>query len=175
MRTPALVAVAITTALLTGCSGGADPGSPAATPAAAGGVTSARSETPDPVVAESARQTEKPTDAALSEDTEAICAQAGRTSASFGKTVAEDSRLLAQAAGEGAEAKARAREKATRDVENFSFALLDMSKLAGDPAVKKALATMGAQVTALKGDVTKIDDKKLAQLKSTLDKACGRG
>lgn len=176
MRIPALVAVAITAVFLTGCSGGdSEAAGPGPTPAAAGGgVTSAAA----PSAAEPggpAEQTEKPTDAALSEDTEAICAQAGRTSTSFGKTFAEDYQLLIQAAGEGAEAKARAEEKVTRDVENFSYALLDMSKLAGDPAVKKALASMGAQVTALKGDVTKIDDKKLAQLQNTLDKACGRG
>jgi hypothetical protein len=50
-----------------------------------------------------------------------------------------------------------------------------MSKLAADPAVKKALSTMGAQVTALKGDVTKLDEKKLTELHAVLDKACGRG
>ena len=64
--------------------------------------------------------------------------------------------------------------KTTRDVENYSFALNDMSKLAADPTLKQALADMGRQVTALKGDVRKIDDKKLDKLRSTLDKACGK-
>ncbi|BEL09436.1 hypothetical protein Q0Z83_076270 [Actinoplanes sichuanensis] len=163
MRIPALVptlaAVAISAVLLTGCSGSDEPPAPA---------------TPDGS-APAAQQTEKPTDAALSEDTEAICAQASRTSNEFGKTFAEDYQLLVRAAAEGAEAKAKAQEKVTRDLQNFSFALLDMSKLAADPAVKKALSSMGAQVTALKGDVTKVDEKKLAELHAVLDKACGRG
>ncbi|GGN28273.1 PBP1b-binding outer membrane lipoprotein LpoB [Actinoplanes campanulatus] len=161
MRTPALASMALAALLLAGCSGG-DPA-----PTAAG---------PTPAVAGSAAATtEKPTDTALAEDTEAICAQASRTSTSFGTTFAEDYQLLIKAAAEGAEAKAKAREKVTRDVENFSFALLDMSKLASDAELKKALAAMGAQITALKGDVAKIDDKKLAALHATLDKACGRG
>jgi PBP1b-binding outer membrane lipoprotein LpoB len=163
MRIPALAVVAISAVLLTGCSGGDDPATPAAqgaAPAAADGAS---------------QQTEKPTDTALSEDTEAICAQASRTSNEFGKTFAEDYQLLIKAAAESKEAKARAQEKVSRDLENFSFALLDMSKLAADPTVKKALSAMGAQVTALKGDVSKVDEKKLAGLHSVLDKACGRG
>jgi hypothetical protein len=166
MRIPALAVMAISAALLTGCSGGDEPSAPAAqapAPAAAGGSAAA------------AQQTEKPTDTALSEDTGAICAQASRTSNDFGKTFAEDYQLLIKAAAESKEAKARAQEKVTRDLQNFSFALLDMSKLAADPAVKKALSSMGAQVTALKGDVTKVDEKKLAELHAVLDKACGRG
>ncbi|GIE82623.1 hypothetical protein Aph02nite_85730 [Actinoplanes philippinensis] len=166
MRIPALAAVAISAVLLTGCSGGDEPASPAAqapAPAAADGSAPA------------AQQTEKPTDAALSADTEAICAQAGRTSNDFGKTFAEDYQLLIRAAAESKEAKAKAQEKVTRDLQNFSFALLDMSKLAADAEVKKALSTMGAQVTALKGDVTKLNEKKLTELHAVLDKACGRG
>ncbi|MEU4626077.1 hypothetical protein AB0G04_39635 [Actinoplanes sp. NPDC023801] len=165
MRIPALAAVAISAVLLTGCSGGDEPAAPAAPgPAAAvAGEAAAASQ-----------QAEKPTDTALSEDTEAICAQASRTSNEFGKTFAEDYQLLIKAAAEGKESKARAQQKVTRDLENFSFALLDMSKLVADPAVKKALSTMGAQVTALKGDISKVDDKKLARLHSVLDKACGR-
>ncbi|GIF37351.1 hypothetical protein [Actinoplanes xinjiangensis] len=163
MRIPALAAVAISAVMLTGCSGGDEPSAPAAqAPAADAG-------------APASQQSEKPTDTALSEDTEAICAQASRTSNEFGKTFAEDYQLLIRAAAEGKEAKAKAQEKVTRDLQNFSFALLDMSKLAADPAVKKALGTMGAQVTALKGDVTKVDEKKLADLHTVLDKACGRG
>jgi hypothetical protein len=162
MRIPALAVVAISAVLLAGCSGGDDP----ATPAASAGVDGATG---------TSQQTEKPTDTALSEDTEAICAQASRTSNEFGKTFAEDYQLLIKAAAESQEAKAKAQEKVSRDLENFSFALLDMSKLAADPTVKKALSAMGAQVTALKGDVSKVDEKKLADLHGVLDKACGRG
>ncbi|GAA0431019.1 hypothetical protein Aca07nite_17590 [Actinoplanes capillaceus] len=170
MRTPALAFVALAALLLAGCSGG-DPAPTAAGPTpAVGGSAAATTEKPTGTAT-----TEKPTDTALAEDTEAICAQASRTSTSFGTTFAEDYQLLIKAAAEGAEAKARAQEKVTRDVENFSFALLDMSKLASDAELKKALAAMGAQITALKGDVAKIDDKKLAALHATLDKACGRG
>jgi hypothetical protein len=163
MRRPLAALAALSFAVLAaGCSAGDDAGAekaaekPAAAPAPV-----------DPVTAASA-------DAALSGDTTAICAQAARTSTSFGTTFAADYKLLIDAASQGAEAKAQARQKAARDVESFSYALLDMSKLAGDPAVKKALATMGAQVTALKGDLAKIDDKKLADLHATLDQACGK-
>ena len=114
-------------------------------------------------------------DAALSGNTEAICAQASRTSTSFGTTFAADYRLLIEASGKSAQAKSEATAKVTRDVENFSFALLDMSKLASDPRLKKALAAMGTQVKALKGELDEINDKKLADLHATLDKACGRG
>jgi len=43
----------------------------------------------------------------------------------------------------------------------------------GDPALKKALAAMSRRVTALNGDVSKIDDRELAGLRTTLDEACG--
>jgi hypothetical protein len=70
---------------------------------------------------------------------------------------------------------AKAKQKTTRDMENYSFALKDMAKLASDPALKAALSDMGAQVTALKGDVRKIDADRLTKLGETLDKACGNG
>jgi ABC-type methionine transport system ATPase subunit len=47
-----------------------------------------------------------------------------------------------------------------------------MSRLAADPALKRALAEMGQQVSVLKGDVRKLDEKKLASLQTTLDDAC---
>jgi hypothetical protein len=49
-----------------------------------------------------------------------------------------------------------------------------MSKLAADPALKAALADMGKQVKALKGDVRKLDTAQLTKLQETLDKACGK-
>jgi hypothetical protein len=161
MRIHILAAAALATALLAGCTGG-EPATTAAAPPPAGQQ-------------QSAATTEKPTDTALAEDTEAICAQASRTSNEFGKTFAADQQLLAKAAAEGAAEKARAQEKVTRDLQSFSYALLDMSKLASDAEVKKALAAMGAKVTALKGDIAKVDDKTLADLHGVLDKACGRG
>jgi hypothetical protein len=156
MRRPLAALAALSCALLAaGCSG------------AEKGAANDAAQAVDPVVAASA-------DAALSSDTKAICAQAARTSTSFGTTFAADYQLLIDAGSKNAAAKAQAREKAARDVDSFSFALLDMSKLASDPALKKALGTMGAQVTALKGDLSKIDDAKLADLHATLDQACGK-
>ncbi|MEV6306727.1 hypothetical protein AB0M02_45530 [Actinoplanes sp. NPDC051861] len=174
MRHTLFVAAGLSALLLAGCSSD----EPEATPAAADVVSSA---TAAPAEAGTTPAADTPAgpdaaagDAALSKDTDAICEQASRTSTSFGKTFTEDYRLLIEAASQGGQAETEAKQKASRDVENFSFALLDMSKLAADPEVKKALATMGAQVTALKGDLSKIDDKKLAKLQATLDKACGK-
>jgi hypothetical protein len=166
MRRPLAALAALSFALLAaGCSGDPDTtAAPAAGTPAAGPATTVSA---DPAAAASA-------DAALSADTKAICDQAARTSTSFGSTFAADYKLLIDAAAQGGAAQAQAREKASRDVESFSYALLDMSKLASDPALKKALATMGAQVTTLKGDLAKIDDKKLADLHATLDAACGK-
>jgi hypothetical protein len=167
MRRPLAAAAALSFALLAaGCSGD-DPAPTAATGTPDAATAAATTVAPDPVAAASA-------DAALSSDSKAICEQAARTSTGFGDTFAADLKLLKAASGKGAEAKTQARQKATRDVESFSFALLDMSKLASDPALKKALGSMGAQVTALKGDLAKINGKKLAALHATLDQACGK-
>ncbi|RAK39962.1 hypothetical protein B0I29_104504 [Actinoplanes lutulentus] len=183
MRTH-LYAVAGLSALLLavgGCSGGdsgtsAAPAAGAGSTAAAGTAAEATSTAAvtdpgaaaDPAASKVAGKTG---DAALAADTEAICAQASRTSAQFGKIFIEDYNRVLELSGQ---AKTDAEQKATRDVENFSYALLDMSKLAADSGLKKALAAMGDQVTALKGDLADLDDKKLAGLHATLDKACGR-
>jgi hypothetical protein len=58
-------------------------------------------------------------------------------------------------------------------VQNYSYALNDLAKLAADPAVSTALADMSKQVNALKGDLRKLDETKLNGLRSTLDQACG--
>jgi hypothetical protein len=114
-------------------------------------------------------------DAALSGNTRAICDQAAKTGGQFGAMFAQDLKLLIEAeTAQDQELSGKVKQKTTRDVQNYSFALNDMSKLAADPTVKQALADMGKQVTALKGDVRKIDDKKLDKLRSTLDKACGK-
>jgi ABC-type sugar transport system substrate-binding protein len=49
-----------------------------------------------------------------------------------------------------------------------------MSKLAAAQAVAKALGDMGKQVSAFKADISAIDEEKLAGLRATLDKACGK-
>ena len=133
---------------------------PAATPAAAPSV--------DPKVAASA-------DAALSQDSKAICDQAGRTGTTFGDTFIADLKLQLDAKNKGAQAQAEAKQKISQDVSNYSYALADMSKLAGDPTLKSALKQMSDQVTAFSGDVAKINADKMSQLSDTLDKACGKG
>jgi hypothetical protein len=176
MRTVLLAAAGLSALLLTGCS--ADQPE-ASAPAPASSVAGAA--TPEGGAPAASAGVEAPAgpdaaagDAALSADSEAICEQASRTSTSFGKTFAQDYQLLIEASGKDAQAKQQAKQKVARNVDNFSFALLDMSKLAAEPKLKKALAAMGAEVKALKGDLDKIDDKKLAGLHATLDKACGR-
>jgi hypothetical protein len=114
-------------------------------------------------------------DAALSGNTQAICNQAAKTGGQFGSMFAQDLKLLIDAeSAKDTDMSGKVRQKTARDVENYSFALNDMSKLAADPVVKQALADMSKQVTALKGDVRKIDDKKLDKLRGTLDQACGK-
>ncbi|HET6531767.1 MAG TPA: hypothetical protein VFH03_14320 [Actinoplanes sp.] len=114
-------------------------------------------------------------DARLSGNTAAICNQAAKTGADFAKTFAANLELQIDAASASDPAAAQqAEQKSTRDVQNYSYALNDLSKLAADPAVKKALADMSKQVNALKGDLRKLDGAKLGSLRSTLDEACGR-
>jgi hypothetical protein len=173
MRTVLLAVAGLSALLLTGCSADQPEASaPAGAPSAAGvsvpeGGAPASGGVDAPAGPDAAAG-----DAALSEDSEAICEQATRTSTGFGKTFAENLQLISSATDKPARKQAKA--KATRDVQNFSFALLDMSQLASEPELKKALGAMGAEVKALSGDLDKIDDKKLAKLQATLDKACGR-
>jgi len=113
-------------------------------------------------------------DAALSGNSEAICQQATKTRGDAAKNFAQDVKLLIDAqSAQDADLVAKAKAKSARDVENFSYALTDMSKLASEPALKAALADMGRQVKVLKGDVRKIDAARLDKLQETLDKACG--
>jgi len=139
---------------------------------ALGGCTAAdksdkttESPKPDPSVA----------DAALSRDTKAICEQADRTGTAFGSALTADLKLQLDAKGKGAAATAQAKQKLSQDVSNYSYALGDMSKLAGDPTLKSTLKQMSGQVTAFSGDLTKIDATRLSQLSDTLDRACGKG
>jgi len=114
-------------------------------------------------------------DAALAGNTAAICTQAAKTGGQFTAAFTYDRKVLSEAeSAKDKDLAGKARQKTTRDVENYAYALTDMSKLVADPTVKKALATMGKQVTALKGDVSKLDDGKLRELGAILDKACGK-
>jgi len=122
----------------------------------------------DPSVAASA-------DAALSGNSKAICDQATRTGTAFGKTFLADLQSQVDAAGKGGQAGAEAKQRIEQDVSNYSYALADMAKLAHDAKLKAALKRMSQQVTALKGDVTKINASKMSAVTDTLDKACGKG
>jgi hypothetical protein len=170
MRSHLTAPAALGLLLLTGCSSGDDPaGDAAASAPAVGHGGSAVAPTPvDPAAAASA-------DAALGGNTKAICDQAARASAGFGETFIADLRLQIDAASKGGAAKTQAQQKISRDVQNYSYALADMAKLTTDPALKKALTRMSKEVTALKGDVTKINAEKMSALTATLDKACGKG
>jgi hypothetical protein len=158
-----LAAGALTAVLLlgAGCSAGGDTGGGVA-PSAAGNAGTGL-----PAVGPSAG------DAALAGNTDAICDQAAKTGGEFAATFAQDLKLLidAESAQDNAQA-AKVKAKTSRDVDNYAFALADMSKLAADPALKRALADMSQQVSVLKGDVRKLDAKKLAALRTTLDSAC---
>jgi hypothetical protein len=137
----------------------------AATPAGGAGATASAPAAASPAG-----------DAALSGNSQAICQQAAKTGGDAAKNFAQDLKLLIDAeSAQDADQAAKAKAKTTRDVENYSYALTDMSKLASDPALKAALADMGKQVTVLKGDVRKLDATRLQKLQETLDDACGAG
>jgi len=115
-------------------------------------------------------------DVALAGNSAAICQQAAKTGAGAAENFAADLKLRIDAeSAQDADQVAKAKAKTTRDVENYAYALTDMSKLASEPALKAALADMGKQVTTLKGDVLKMDAAVFAKLRETLDKACGKG
>ncbi|GGL14667.1 hypothetical protein [Mangrovihabitans endophyticus] len=180
----ALLMAGVLVAGAAGCSGASSDAGAAPSPAA--GVSGGPAPTPGATVSagadgstgadSSGGDAAAGGDAALSADTEAICDQAARTGQNFASVFAQDLQLLIESSSAQDEDQvAKAREKTARDVDSYAYALTDMSKLADDPTVKKALARMGKQVTALKGDVRELDDSKLAALSATLDKACGKG
>ena len=113
-------------------------------------------------------------DKALSGNTKAICAQAARTTTSFGQAFIADLQMQIDGASKGGEAKAAAQQKIDQDVSSFSSALSGMAELADNKALKSALTQMSKQVKAFKGDLSKINAEKMAALNATLDKACGR-
>lgn len=176
-RLPAAAVLTGALLLAAGCSGDPEPTGAAATPPAA--ATAASAGAPAAGATPDGSGTSAPGegtggDAALAGNTGAICDQARRTSGTFAATFAQDLKLLIEASSaDDPDLAAKAEEKTKRDVQNYSLALKDMSRLAADAKLKKALADMGKQVTALHGDVRKIDDRKLAALRGTLDSACG--
>ncbi len=182
MRRPLAAATLLTAAtavLLAGCSpdrpgsGAAGTAAPAPAPSVAA-VGPAGGSTGGAPAAGSSADAGAQGDAALSGNTGAICAQAAKTGVDFAATFAANVKLQIEAASAGEPgAVQRAEEKAARDVRNYSYALKDMAKLAADPALKKALNRMGDRVTALKGDVSTIDETELTGLRATLDEACG--
>ena len=160
--------------LLTGCSADktATSGGPTVAPAPAAGAPVGSAAASVAATAASGNAG----DVALAGNTQAICDQAGTTGEHAAATFAQDLQLLIDA--ESAKDKAAisaAQAKTSRDVENYAYALRDMSKLVADPAVKQALAAMSTSVEKLKGDVRKIDAKELGLLAGTLAKACGNG
>jgi hypothetical protein len=154
--------------LAAGCSATGGDATAAAGPTPNAGGSAAAQASVDPSVAAAG-------DKALSGNTKAICAQAARTTTSFGQAFIADLQLQIDARSKGGSAKALAQQKIDQDVSNFSSALAGMGKLADNKALKAALTQMSKQVKAFKGDVSKINAEKMASLTATLDKACGRG
>jgi hypothetical protein len=175
MRRLIAAAVTVTGALLlAGCS--TDKTAASETAAATTSPGAATGESPAPASRTPAAGAKDAGDAALSGDTAAICNQAAKTGGQAAATFAQDLKLLIDAeSAKDKAAVAQAQQKTTRDVQNYSYALKDMSKLVADPAVKKALADMAGSVDQLKGDVRKLDADDLGRLQGTLGKACGNG
>jgi hypothetical protein len=154
MRRLVVVAAAVLT--LAGCSTASEQQAPA--PAPAPGTT--------PLTGHAA---------ALAANTPAICDQAERTAGQFGARFEQDRQLMSEAAAsKDASRVAQASAKATQDVQNYVFALGDMSKLTTDPKVKAALAAASKQVGGLHGDVRRYDEATADKLTAALRTACGR-
>lgn len=170
-RSAALLVLPLLT-LAAGCSGSGGSAS-GATPAVggSGGATGAAGAAAVPSVGSSAAVA---ADKALSGNTKAICAQAQRTSTSFGQKFIGDLQAKIDAASQGADAKARAQEQIDQDVASYSSALSGMASLADDKPLKAALTQMSKQVKALKGDITKLNPEKMSAISANLDKACGK-
>ncbi|WP_305788836.1 hypothetical protein [Symbioplanes lichenis] len=164
-----LCAAALTSVVLLGaCSSSA--GSAPTVSAPGAGVSPAAGPSAAPESSSNAAAGDK----ALSDDSKAICDQAARVGAEAGKTFVADLQLLIDAeSAKDAASAAQAKEKTSRDVQNYSDALVDMASLANDPELKQALSGMGKQVAKLKGDVRKLDADALAALQDDLAEACG--
>lgn len=162
--------------LAAGCSTDKSGTEPGAAPAPApGGSAGASAAVSAPAAGAARSGGAEGGDAALKGNTAAICNQASKTSGDFAATFAQNLKLQIDAASaKDAAAAQKVEQKSLRDVQNYSYALTDMSKLAADKTVAKALGDMGKQVGAFKADISSIDEQKLADLRTTLDKACGK-
>jgi hypothetical protein len=142
----------------------------ATSPAAAGTGAATGPTPPSPKPA----LTGKAGDTALAGNTLAICNQVQKMTGQFASMWGQDRKLLEDAknAKDQPDLVSKVQEKSTRDVDNYAFALTDMSKLVADAKVKQALADTSKQVTALRGDVQKIDQGKLDGWSAGLRKAC---
>ena len=171
-----LLALTSVVLLAAGCSTGKSGTEPNAAPAPAPGGSAPVASAPGADAAGDAQSGgAKGGDAALQGNTAAICDQAAKTSGDFAATFAQNLKLQIDAASaKDPIAAQKVEQKAMRDVQNYSYALTDMSKLAADQEVAKALGAMGKQVGAFKADISAIDEEKLAGLRATLDKACGK-
>ncbi|AGZ39824.1 hypothetical protein [Actinoplanes friuliensis] len=170
-----LCATAVSGALLLGAGCSTDKSAETTTVAPTSAASAAAGPAEGAVTASAGAGQAGAGDAALSGNTDAICQQAAKTGGDSAKNFAEDRKLLKAAkSSKDKDQVAKAKEKATRDVENYSFALKDMSELTTDKKLKATLADMSKQVAALKGDVTKLDSAQLTKLNDTLGKACGK-
>ncbi|MFI5491668.1 hypothetical protein [Actinoplanes sp. NPDC051859] len=156
--------------LLGACSADKSDDQPAAAPASqAASAAPGGSATPAPAGSAGAGG-----DVALKGNSKAICDQAARTGSEAAKKFAEDLKLLIDAeTSQDKAAVTKAQQKTNRDVQNYAAALNDMAKLASESDLKQALSAMGKEVSALEGDVRKLDPDKFAGLQETLAKACG--
>ncbi|HEY0000416.1 MAG TPA: hypothetical protein VGB74_08175 [Actinoplanes sp.] len=114
-----------------------------------------------------------PAGPALSPPNQQICDQAALAGTDFGESYLTDLQLQIDAAGKGAAANTQAQQKITRDVQSYSSVLAGFAHAATDPVLKKTLTRMGKEVSALKGEVAKVDAERLSALADTLDEACG--
>jgi hypothetical protein len=117
-----------------------------------------------------------PGDVALAGNTAAICEQATKVGAQAVTLYGQNKKILADAmTAKDSDLAGKAKAKAQRDMQNWAFALTDLSRLVADTTVKKALAAASTQVTKLRTDIGKINAKDFAAVQAKLDKACGKG
>jgi hypothetical protein len=116
-----------------------------------------------------------PGDVALAGNTAAICEQATKVTAQAVRQYTQNKKNLTDAAtAKDADLVAKAKAQAERDVQNWSFALKDLSGLVADTTVKKALAEVSTQITKFDADIQKISSKSFASVQAKVAKACGK-
>jgi protein involved in temperature-dependent protein secretion len=112
---------------------------------------------------------------ALAGNTGAICNQATKVGAQAVTQYSLNKKnLTAAKKAKDADLATKAKAQAKRDVQNWAFALKDLSSLVADTTVKKALAEASTQVTKLNGDIEKINGSTFTSVQAKVDKACGK-